>query len=391
MSSVESGSSEEATAVEEHEGLICRFGSFMLLVGEDRQPEDVLRGIADALDEDARVTDLLVPKLRKRGVHRPGVYRVEASPEAMLADDDVARALRFSAPLRFKVHAPAKNQPIFDDKIPSEDYFVAWDGYSIVVGWTQQTPAPWRHQAGGHVVADVLERAARSARGELYIQACDPWCDHLFAHMTLRLMEDAAAADFAFARGSDWGLVDVNAPVKTEPEELNFALFSRLRLALEAFTNMKNTARRVLDLEEVVREDATRLMQLQLRRAEARIGGPWQRVRSAWGLKMWRSQSRVLLARLWLGLGTLEGLRRIWSNESVDFELETDGNATESVSVLFEVDEKNDAVAVRSLDMSLVRSSLEEASGRLNAGSLTLATLSAGAFGIAGIVIGRFL
>ena len=128
-------------------------------------------------------------------------------------------------------------------------------------------------------------------------------------------------------------------------------------------------------------------MQLQLERADARLLGLFKRWRRTWELRSWRSQSRSLLARLWLGLATLESLKRTWSDERVVFEDET----TNARTVLFDLDQKNDAAAVQSLDLSLVGSAVQEAAGRLDAGALTLATASAGFFGILGIIVGHFL
>jgi hypothetical protein len=357
----------------------------MLLGPDNVDGRAKYKELADALDDDARVTDVLIVDPEGDFIDRPGVYRTDVPENVKLADGGLSRALKFDAALRFRVHVPSKNQP-FADEEPPEDYAVCWDGYTAAVGWDQPSGEEWTTQAGGHVVADVFREAARTIGCELYVQGCDPRCTHMFAHTDLRITEVEAATEMSF-EAVRWGRVHVQAPPAGGTEEVVYQVYREIRLSVARFTDMKNTARRMQEVEFLVRGLAGELMQLQLERADARLLGLFKRWRRTWELRSWRSQSRSLLARLWLGLATLESLKRTWSDERVVFEDET----TNARTVLFDLDQKNDAAAVQSLDLSLVGSAVQEAAGRLDAGALTLATASAGFFGILGIIVGHFL
>ena len=114
-------------------------------------------------------------------------------------------AQMFSDPIAFQLHVPAKNQPkVFDsDTIPSEDYFVLWDGGNLLVGWEQ--PAGGHvGSSGGHIVEEVVEQAVERAGVDLMVQACNPDCACVFLHTAIHaVVQPELATDWYISRSGD--------------------------------------------------------------------------------------------------------------------------------------------------------------------------------------------
>jgi hypothetical protein len=374
--------------------MCARVGSFIFFPPSGLEPEDLLQRLVKALDADSRVVSIRSPrKLDPRWTVRLGVFPAHATRRELIASDDVREALRFGLPLRLTLHVPRKNQPRFgEDDLPSEDYHVLWDGFSIVVAWPSIDGQPWNQQSGGHVAAEVLRDAVEKIGGQLYIQGCDPYCKHQFAHVDLFVRTAQSATTFEFRKGTGVGPnhVEVIASPSAETEDLAFDLFGAIHGALEAFTNMKNSARRILDLESALRDESDDLRALRVSVSESRSVPMWRwtGLRLRWGVAGWTRQSGVLIARLWRGIGRLEDLERVWAGERVRYRSECDSLGT---NLLFEIDERDDFEAIKTLDVRLIQASVEEGAARLDSSALVKATAGAGVTGIIGVIVGHFL
>jgi hypothetical protein len=341
--------------------------------------------LKDALEADPRVVSATVPTLD------PGWSpHMIAYPGMEDIDDDWGiidgvrhvHVQRFSNPVGFHMHVPAKNQPkVFqDDVIPAEDYFVLWNGQSLIVAWRQDFGSPLS-SSGGHIVESVLQEACNRIDATTRFQSCNPSCQFLFVHTDIVLIPDPNTTSWVHTPDpEDATTLLVRAPAAGDLEATARAAWRRYAQALRDFADMKNIGRRIMDLELVVRRDLDKLNGLHHRRAEAREHGVLRRVAAIWKFRSWRRQSRYYLARLWLALSSLEHMKRQWADERGHFTRTTREAGVES---LFDLDASDEIDSVRELDLSLIEGALDHASARLD----TSAVVSATVFGaIAGAI-----
>jgi len=371
--------------------ILARVGSFALLVDGSKKHADILKELVAALQSDPRVTTVQWRDEEAQYSNFLRVYpsRHDGNDDRVVAGLDFRSAVELTYPIRIQLHVPTKNQPRFlsEEDPPAEDYFVAWDGYSLVVAWNQDEPDERR--AGGHVVLDVLQEAASIVDGEIYVEGCHPGCSHLFLHQTIELRDDPSVEGIDFSRGR-LGHAEVVAKGEdlADADEGALALFRWCCSAETEFAQMKNNGRRILDIERVVRSDLDQLMAVHYQRARLSTAGftAWiTGLRSMWS---WRKTTKVLLARLWIAVAKMERLRRIWASERGYFERFVEERGT---NLLFEGDHLDDAKAVESLDLVLIEGSLQEVGGRLDNSAIVLATAASGAIGLIGVVIGSLL
>jgi hypothetical protein len=359
------------------EAFVFRVATIYFVVSGDRPPDVGLADkLKEALNHDARVTSVHVPRLDKGWSPQPVRY---PATENIEDDDGVLDGRRhfhfqlFSQPIEFNFHVPAKNQPkVFeDDEIPTEDYFALWDGQSLIVSWKQPALDDLSN-SGGHIVEDILETAVDRLDAGLYVQACNPQCKYVFVHTDARLTFDNTATGLAIhATPADKYLVEMVAPGPIGLQEATRRIWRRFGPALAKFADMKNVGRQIIDLERVIRWDLDRLNSLHFKRAEATQRGVRTRVAAFWEFRHWRSTSRFYLTRLWLALGSIERLRRKWSEEQLNF---SERAAEADIEPLFIIDGADEAASIRAIDLRLVEAAVEHASSRLDSTALAWAT-----------------
>jgi hypothetical protein len=299
-----------------------RVGGFFLLAETD-DPEDLQVHLRDALRSDNRVVDATIARAPDRSPTTArsvfpaarGDYTTE-----LITGRDQRPSLQFFTPLELTIRVPIKNQPNHTpfDEIASEEYFAVWDGWVLAIGWEQDSDdVP---PAGGQVIAQILEQAAEACDAGLYIQACSPWCEHLFNHVTLLVEGDPAATDSAVAPSTTLyqAVLTWPSPI-TSAAEATWAAYQEFSIPIQSFASMKNLGRRILDLERAARGELLGLMKLQYERAHASEHPLWERPVLLWQIRGWRKQSRASLARLWMTLTAIEELKREWSDTRVHF------------------------------------------------------------------------
>lgn len=360
---------------------VMRVATAYLVVEHDAPDRDVglAKRLVAALNEDPRVIRADVPDpLDEYWSPQFSFYpgREGEDTEAGVAEGTRhLHAQRFSAPIIFNVHVPTKNQPtVFaSDELPTEDYFVVWNGKSLIVSWEHEPFAPMP-SSGGHVVRDILEQATQKVGTEVFFQACNPSCTWLFAHVAIHLVLDPGADRWRSHHDPSASVQYVTAPL-TGPgdvEDATLDAWYRYHDALRDFADMKNLGRQVLDLEHFIRVDLQALNSLHHTRARTAQRPLRQRLREQWEGRGWRRRSRFYLARLWLALGSLELRRREWEDEFANYRRSVSEADAEE---LFGVDANDEIASVGSLDLSLIEASLQHASTRLDTGAVVAATL----------------
>jgi hypothetical protein len=379
---------------------MCRIGNLLWKLPESKDrpalkvmsPADkrqAIREVCSALEQDSRVVNVMVPDISPdftvRSTFYPDLNRT--SEDDLLNGADAFQVLELSDPIRFHMHVPKKNQPQWHgwDNIPTEDYFVAWDGISAFVLWEQDSdriPLP-----GGQIVTDILSFALATTQAELYIQACSPDCDNIFFHTNLYLHPDE---DYTYdgapkiVRRKDENAVDVAIPADESNFEILEWLHSYLGSPASHFAKLKNLGRRVMDIESSIRDQMAHLLSHYYEHAAITAKPLWRSLKDRWRIRWWRREARQILAGLWLSLANVESLRREWQDSRRTFE----GNDDEYMAI-FEVDYSNDVAVIESLEVGHLNATIEQISRNLDNRALLFATVVGALAGaLAGALVG---
>lgn len=348
--------------------------------------EELSEALGKALQADTRVLQVNVPPLNPHWTGRRRVYpdRKRTSPAAIRTGEDALQVLELSEHVTLQVRVPVKNQPThggFDD-VPSDTYWVAWDGVSVFVLWEQFNAD--ETISGGHVVADILRDAVESVGSDLYVQSCSPGCDFMFLHRTLRVVFDPEVDLFAIRQDAGTRLLDMAVGLDREPAKLMELLPILLKSTVSDFANFKNLGRRLIDLEEVCRQDLTHLLHHYQQHAQLVAQGVGRAaLLERWRERGWRREASALVSDVWLALANMETLRRGWDRERQDVARETD------VLPLFDLDFARDVTEVEATNMSAVAGSVTQVAAELNNRLVVVATgWGALAGGLAGGLVG---
>lgn len=280
----------------------------------------------------------------------------------------------------FQVRIPIKNQHAHagTNDIPSDTYFVTWDGVSVFILWEQDDEnIPI---SGGHVVAEVLDDALDAVDSALYVQSCNPGCEYMFLHQTIQLLEDSEVDDFEIKTGKRDQEVLVTFDELDDPSMQVIWVALSLGGAMENFAEFKNYGRRLIDLEHACRLDLGHLLTHYADHAElVHLGWKPKYLRLRWRNRGWRKEARSLVASVWLALANIESVRRRWDQERLNI-----ADDAEYVP-LFSADFSRDVVTIDSLRLEPVSENVNQIAGWLDNRAVVWATsLGALAGGLAG-------
>ena len=367
---------------------VARFGSFIM--ASDAEPthpyDDMIKNAVRQIREDSRVLSVTEPHVEEYWCSTGDLYPSPTDEHGILTGHDAMHWIRFSDYMSFTVEVPEKNQPRLseDDTIPTH-YEVLWDGMIVLVTW-RAPRGTLLGMSGGQIVEDILTEALERAGFTLYVQACEPECDHRFVHTAIRLLPGAEEqGDIEYVKSTRYAEINALLPPMGE-EDYAEALYLDLRTSAAAFTELKNVGRRILDVEHIARINLDRLLSLSCTRAELPLLGRKERLERRWNLRGWRRDSNRLIAQVWRALANIELLRRGWAGERFDFE----GDVTErGLSDLYVRDHADDASRIESLDLDLMRAAVESAAERLDKRALVTVTgVAAIAGALAGAIFG---
>jgi hypothetical protein len=168
------------------------------------------------------------------------------------------------------------------------------------------------------------------------------------------------------------------------------AVHHELLLPATEFSQVKNVARRILDLESAARAMTTELIALDYSALSKKQARRWTRFRR-WlhDLRHHRGENgarraKYLIACLWLAMASIEVLQQRFAEVRRRYE---DVSSKWAVPELFETDLKADEAEVESIDAQFARAAIEYKSTRIDSRVVVIATIIAG---IAGGLLGLF-
>ncbi|MFJ6561774.1 hypothetical protein ACIQMV_18265 [Streptomyces sp. NPDC091412] len=365
---------------------LCRIGTIFLLTPEKRKFGDYMENLCNALQGDPRVQWVKRAKLNTDYCSHIAVYpnADESDSDEVMHGSDAMRAVQFDRPLLFKIVVPIKNQPQHHhaDDIPTDTYWVSWDGVVVMVLWRHEREAI--PSSGGQIILQLLEEICASANLGVFNQACSPACMNVFMHSDLVIKQLDGLEDCRVF-GFDRTTVDVAAPPSEDPEgvliDLNYS-FGRTALY---FARQKNSGRRIIDLEAEAWRRAARLLSHYSAHVEAAATPLRKRIVMRWRNRGWRSEVRSLSAQTWVCMTGIEVTLRNWKELKNDFF----GAAKEnSCMPIFETDYSDEVAMIESIDLSRLESMSTQVESRLDNRLVSIATAGGAVSGaIAGALV----
>lgn len=372
---------------------LARFGSFILSQGPgEMSDEDLHAALVSALRADNRVTVVQPGVADHEWTVTDTLYPSVARPEtdALLSGASHFHSVRFSDAIMFEVHVPAKNQPVIHGFVPEIDhYFVAWDGYTAVVMWETDAPDELPSPAAGQVVVDILRDACVRAGQSLYVQACSRACKHLFAHRDFKVdfFKSTEGFDTAF---KVVGPKAIQLTIRGDLEDrlaLVEAVHDEIKMPAAEFAELKNTARRILDLEQSARTMSLELISHDYETLSRSKEGLFRRIGHFFG-DLWATvcgksrvrAERLLIASLWLAMANMETLQQSFRDVTRRFE---DSISSYAVPELFATDLKSEEAEVATLDPHFARAAIAHKATRMDNRLVVWATVGGAAVGAA--------
>lgn len=302
---------------------------------------------------------------------------------------EVSPVLRLNQLLQFKIAMPIKNQPLYRgaDDVPSENYDVAWNGVCLVVQWAQKDQRATL--SGGHVVLTVLAEVVANAGYDLRVQACTRACQFKFMHVdVLTFVGDDPPGDEYHRHPSPLPGQVVHTPRdgSAGPGPTLRGLFADIAYPLERFASLVNIKNHISLAEARARDHNDALLALAYHKAVRPSLGSIAGVRQRWAQRSGRAEVRRLIASVWIQLATMERLTREWGPELRLLETQW---SVKGIATLFN-DRELDAEYIEGLDLTLLRTSLEDSARRLDTNVLTVATAASALGAVAGGVAGVF-
>jgi hypothetical protein len=288
--------------------VISRIGTFLWTVPslstDEPRPSDAysekrIDRLREVLNQDARVItiaddDYPYPKYYRK-IFYPSAH--ETDRNEILGASDGFSVFQFLPSVQFQVQVPVKNQPKHEnfDDIPSDNYWVNWDGITVVVGWSQDgEDIPL---SGGHVVEQVLRACLEKMGDVLRVQGCSPGCKYLFLHTPILAVQGGGDGDtlVEFRKPEQGSTRHVEALVNVPGDcsEVVEDIALELRGAAEDFADLKTSSRRLIDLEHIARAELAHLLNHYYMFARLSMLPAWRRAFKYWVNRHWKRRARA--------------------------------------------------------------------------------------------------
>lgn len=354
-----------------------------------------LRKVIACLKDDPRVKDLVELDLKSVSLSSPKFFITnrESKPDftiqAPISASVHSHALQISPPLQFTVQIPRRLQApkgANADSVPSEEYWVVWDGVVVVVLWKcEDSPHPFG-ALGGVAVIKLLDEIVKKSDNAVTAQPCGPNCDYLFAHCDIQVVATDEQEDGReFKEAGRWRVSLEIGHEHAAPDAAASSVYRIIGLASRLFAHMRSDGKAISDIEESAREDLDEL--LEIYHTTTLIGSlvspkSWK---ARWELRGWRRNAKRLIARLWLALSALEARRHDWANNKFSYD-----RAANSLgrNLIFRHEYDDEVNYISAVDVSSIESSVAYAASHLDTQSLVKTTaIAAIVGGIMGAVI----
>jgi hypothetical protein len=182
--------------------------------------------------------------------------------------------------------------------------------------------------------------------------------------------------------------IKVHLHSEDEPSKVVETLASNIGETGFYFASYKNYARYVIDLERLARENVGKLLAANYARIVRSRLSPWRRTRGMRDSRHARIESSKQVALLWLLIAATEATRRDWTGARRTLK---DKSTVNGISDLFLVDMRDDEETVLSLDLSFIKSAIEQSATRSDSQTMVWATASGAALAVVGGVTGAII
>ena len=374
------------------------FGKFGTFFFDGRSlkgtPESVYHNLVEKIREDNRVIQCDAPEFSSNWSQRTKFYpysKQEDNP-SLLSNSDYIINLYFPSPILFEVLVPAKNQPLMNevDDVPTDRYWVSWDGITLLVIWKRTRDEFRSATSAGHVVEQILRTAATSIGANLLVQPCSPPCENMFAHQDLRVTQIASApnnAPLISCHEHPGRMVQLDINFEGDPLKFTKRVHGFIQSPSKDFARFKNISQRLIDLEKYARSLIDELLEMDLKNMAAQEKNPLARSRDAvkdffkyfWTGKSPTRKSKRIISSLWIIMSRLEGQRLEWLK--IQRRL-NDNVSKENKYLLYDRDRKDDDLIVSAINTQFIRSAVEQKSNTIDARTIAWATIVGGVIGI---------
>lgn len=298
-------------------------------------------------------------------------------------------ALAVHPPIRFTVQIPRRVQIRGDaneESIPTDEYWVAWDGILLVVLWRPEGDNPYG-SGGGLAVIKLLEDVAEKAGSSLHVEPCGPNCNYPFVHRDIllaRVAGDDRTDDRrpAFEESGRWlSTLAVHDEPKS-PYSAAALIFSQVRMVSYHYANLRSDGRAISETEKTARLDLRNLLAIYHDAAAlGHIANPksWK---ARWKQRGRKRQIERLIARLWLSLSAMESRRHDWNNSKLRYDKAA---SIQGLDQIYRHEYQDEINNVSALEVRSIEASVNYASSHVNNQSVVAAT-AIGA--VAGAIIG---
>jgi hypothetical protein len=376
----------------------ARFGTFFLASFDDEDDDSIAEAHAallSALRRDSRVQTIHSAPFRPHWSFSHPIYpgSRQATPERVLSGSDRVFALEFSDPVFIELRVPTKNQPIINGEadVPTDHYWVAWDGITAVVLWEAGPDEIVAPRSAGHIIDDVLKSASEDAGFMVLQQACSPECNNMFAHRDLRFIQVPGYRGIVsgFVTGDDVGPASAIVERDGSAKDVLRSICGTVLPASLEFALFKNYARRLFAMEDLAHELVTDLLGQDYAAIVRKRAPLFKRAVSRFMRKDKKRGARSvdeLIASLWLLMASKDVLAGTVATKRRSFDLQAVGYETE---LLYVADRRDDEHRLELLNLDFVRSAIEQKSSRLDNRIIAWATACGAFAAIIGAVIGR--
>lgn len=359
----------------------ARFGTALLDLRDRKfEPEENLDAIVNSLQRDSRVEEVFDyvgdhtwSSLRQM---RPSTEHY--CSECLLTGKDAYGVVHFGGAIAFKLHVPKKNQPVINGAAdsPTDDYWVAWDGVSIIVLWSSGG-ASVPPMSAGHVAFDVISAAASNAQMEVHEQACSPGCKNRFTHGNISLSSGPPESSDIKITTSEW-IMDFEIPSLEDELQALDILEAHLMYTGQVFATFKNEARRILELEEFAQILVSELLvEESPRYARGSASRRWRLLGFLKRLVTFSAVRKSFRVRgissdLWLCMANIDLLMRQIAESEFDLTRSFDDEKSQG---LFMKDLQRDMDALKRIDLGFARSAVEQSASRRDSRTVAASTI----------------
>lgn len=309
--------------------------------------------------------------------------------------------LSFRKPILMHIRAPKRLQEPFGDfnSIPSEEYWAAWDGLTLMVVWRILEDGRLRKvderdivrassPAGGLIAQRVLSEAAANSGYRVQTLECSPNCNYTFSHADMLVSTAGPDIEILFSQElKDGNTVRVEVPAGHDPEYIAYMLLKRVDLASHAFAVIRCDSEAMQQAFFHASSDTASLLRLNYERALV-VTTPFpMSLVLRWRQRRWKRDARRYIARIRLSLATIERLR---SHSARYRGIYT--RSAKDAGGIFDYEFGLSVESMSTVEIAEIRSSIENLTQSFDTNALVLATAIAAIVGaIVGAVVATLL